>query len=532
MTTTLVQSFLESARAFPSRAALEVNGNDVSYRELALLAGSIAAAVTENTDSSPLGAVLAHQSLSAYAGILGVLMAGRGYVPIHPHHPTDRTLRVLEISGCRTIVAGVESLASLRGLLGATESSLRVILPFVDANAELVAEFPQHRLVFCQQLPVPDTIPSAPASKAEDIAYVIFTSGSTGVPKGVPVTHSNVAAYVSYVAQRFSPNETDRYIQLSDITFDLSIHPIWSAWSCGACVCAVPDADRMAPAKFVRERAITIWTSVPSAVLLLEKMHLLKPGSFPTIRYSMFCGEPLTARSAMLWQAACPQSRIDNFYGPTEATVAITHFSWEEDTSAGRCVNGIVPLGWPFTTQKVVVVDENLRPVGPQQIGELCLSGSQVTSGYFGDPTKTSEKYVSIIELGDDTWYRTGDVVRQDADGCLHFYGRLDFQAKVLGHRIELQDVENALRIAAGTDAVVCVAWPVVDGTAQGIVGFVEQTTLAAATEGHLLEACRETLPAYMVPKRIVFLQGIPLSQNGKFDRNRLVAMLDRRDWF
>jgi D-alanine--poly(phosphoribitol) ligase subunit 1 len=160
-----------------------------------------------------------------------------------------------------------------------------------------------------------------------------------------------------------------------------------------------------------------------------------------------------------------------------------------------------------------------------EEAGELCLAGSQVTKGYWNDPDKTAKQFVRLPGGGKSLWYRTGDLVKQDGDGCMYYLGRIDHQVKIMGHRVELQEVEAVLRDAAGTEQVASVAWPVKDGLARGIVAFVAGTPDRDGSD--LLRLCRERLPDYMVPRRIRWVEAWPLNVHGKTDRQKLVHLLE-----
>ncbi|MGA8480647.1 MAG: AMP-binding protein [Chthoniobacterales bacterium] len=353
----------------------------------------------------------------------------------------------------------------------------------------------------------------------------MFTSGSTGQPKGVPIAQSNVRSYLQYVCNRYDMDETDRFSQEFDLTFDLSVHDMFVCWERGACLFSVPETSVMAPAKFIREHQLTMWFSVPSVIGVLARMRLLPPGCFPSLRYSLFCGEPLAASYAQLWQEAAPNSILENLYGPTETTIAISHYRWNQTGSSEESVNGIVPIGWIFDGQQCSVIDAEQKAVPAGVPGELCLSGSQVTTGYWDEPKKTQEQFVRLPGAGERRWYRTGDMVQQDANGCLYYLGRVDNQVKIRGYRVELQEIEAVLRRACDTEQVVSIAWPVEHGSAEGVVAFV--AGVAALDADRVLDYCSKILPGYMVPRTIYLCDEMPLNANGKIDRPRLVGMLN-----
>lgn len=522
----LIDGFINSLSKFPNRPALDVDNKTYTYKELAASAERIAKNIRLNPKHQTLIGILAHKSETAFAGILGALLSGNGYAPLQPHHPIDRTLLAIKIAKIETIVVGIEAIDCLEILIQKIDHPIRFIVPL---SSELeIKRFKsldsKHLFSNIEESDTNDTSIVRPNNSVNDIAYVIFTSGSTGSPKGVVVRNKNVVSFVQYMARRCDANHHDRFSQISDLTFDLSIFPVWTCWESGACLCCVSDKSKLAPSKVIKEKQITVWTSVPSMVTLFKKMRLIKADAYPSIRYTFFCGEALSTDSANDWQIACPNSRIENMYGPTEATCAITGFEWTGDES--RCTNNIVPIGWAFDNQNTAIVDHDLKPVPRGVEGELCLSGSQVVENYLKDPTKTSEKFVKITILNDELWYKTGDLAIEADDGCLFFRGRADFQVKILGHRIELEEVEHTVRKSTNAASVVCLPWPFVNGAAQGLVVFATESQ-ARCDERMAIRACENSLPNYMVPKRIHFIPTLPLNANGKTDRSQLTTMLE-----
>lgn len=525
-TRSLISGFFRSLLANPGHPALELGELSLSYEQLWNYSGKITACLKETLDpAEKVVAVLADRSVGAYGGILGVLGAGRGYVPLNPKFPIERTLIMLKASGCNTLVVGEECAETLALLLPHLGKSVTLVMP--DAGWEPQSnEISRHRVIPAKQLSrIAD--PSAPTVDGNDTAYLLFTSGSTGVPKGVAVSQANVAAYMEYAAKRFGMHSGDRCSQNFDLTFDLSVHDLFTCWDGGATLC--PYAEQtLTPATLVDELRLSCWFSVPSVAMFGSKIGLLEPGAFPTLRWSLFCGEALSSSLASAWQQAANNSILENLYGPTEATIAITYYRWNEETSPGECVRGLVPIGWPFDGQQVCAVNEDLEPVRLGDSGELCLGGSQVTRGYLNDPEKTARSFVRLKNttghIGDQVWYRTGDLVRQDERGCLFYLGRRDFQVKINGYRVELQEIDLVLREAARTELAVAIPWPLSEGSASGIVGVLSGSD--PAHDKQIIAACEARLPRYMVPNRIYHFPQIPLNVNGKIDRAKITEML------
>jgi len=252
--------------------------------------------------------------------------------------------------------------------------------------------------------------------------------------------------------------------------------------------------------RFVREHDLTCWFSTPSAVGMLARMRLLHPGDFPSLRWSLFCGEALPKRLAAIWQAAAPNSVLENLYGPTEATIAFTAYRLPTDLTE---LPDIVPIGTALVGQRTMIDSIS---------NELLLNGTQVTEGYWRRPDLTAERFPTV---GDQRWYRTGDRVAEGQHG-LEFLGRLDRQVKISGHRVELMEVEAKLRIAAECDSVAAIAYPIdEDGMAQGIVALVAAESRPTQD---IMADCRRALAPYMVPSRLIRVIDWPLNSSGKTD--------------
>jgi amino acid adenylation domain-containing protein len=519
----LIGGFLKSCEQYPDHTALEVDGEALTYAELRTEVEALAALIRSgDPDGPPLCAVYAYRSKTAYVGVLASLYAGRGYVPLNRTFPTDRTRYMLERSGCSALVVDDRTLEQMPDVIAGIDRKLFIIVPG-DADLDaLRAAHPEHEFAGREELEA--QAGSAPvATGPEDIAYILFTSGSTGMPKGVGVTHANVRSFLDYNVPLYEIGPEDRLGQLFDLTFDLSNFDMFVSWESGACVCVPADLNR--PDRFIKETGITVWFSVPSQAIVMQRLGMLKPDSFPTLRLSLFCGEALPDDIAAAWAKAAPDSEIENLYGPTELTISCTRYRWSEETRDEAHI-GIVPIGWAYPDMDVLVVDEELREVPVGEAGELISTGPQMTPGYWLDPEKTAERYV--VPPGKDVpYYRTGDrVMRRTAEGPLLYLGRVDNQIKVRGHRVELGEIEAIVREESGAQGVVALGWPKTAAGVAAIEAFLEGAATPEEIAG-IIARTKKRLPSYMVPRRIHVMERLPLNANGKYDRPALTKLLE-----
>lgn len=504
MCTNPAKYFLDSAAAWADYAALRVSGAEISYRELAARAGRIAAWILDVKDrpDARIG-LLAKRSPEAYAGALGACMAGAAYVPVDPDLPLERQLVMLKRADLTAIVTDRQLLHPLI----AEQIGVKVLGP--------------REIKALTSLPLDEAQPVA----LDAPAYLMFTSGSTGSPKPVVVTMGNLAHFLEVMRRRCPLYPDDRVSQFYEMGFDVSVFDLFHGLSGGSCLFVVPPAERMAPAKFIRENFLTIWSSVPSVIGFMDRLKLLPKGAFPTLRYSMFCGEPLLASCAEAFRRAAPNSTIDNQYGPTETTINCFG-EWVTDPPRVTSSRGVVSIGKPFPDMVAAIVDTDGMFLPQGHKGEIAVSGPQIAAGYFGEPELTRRRFRMLEHpvLGRALFYLTGDIGYQDADGHFHHLGRTDHQVKILGRRVEIEEIESHIREASGGEALV-VAWPVRDGSAQGVIAFVAG---GEWTPAGLSEALKQRLPSYMVPRQIIRRDSLPTSANGKLSRTFLIRELEQ----
>jgi amino acid adenylation domain-containing protein len=504
---------LDIASSDPGRTALIIDHESWSYGELVAAARTIATQFPHADDgvSQPITAVMAQRHISAYAGILAARLSGHAYVPLNVNHPCQRNAAILRSSGAARVICGNRANENLQEILVAADMPADS-LPIIrcgDRRAE-------YRL---------DSVgaswePPARQGSVVDLAYILFTSGSTGNPKGVPIQNSQLEAYLKVAGEMLHVRADDRFSQTFDLTFDLSVHDLFLCWENGATLVVASEKEMRMPAAYVREHRISCWFSVPSLAYQIRLQEDLTPGAFPGLRSSLFCGEALPTLVAEEWVQAAPNSIVENWYGPTEATIACSRYVMGTEAIA----DDTVPIGVAFPGMELLVLDKNLAPCANGDSGELFLSGAQLASGYLNDPEKTQASFMTLPD-GKQA-YRTGDRAVVGPDANVRFLGRVDNQVKVRGYRIELGEIEAALRSASSGLNAVALAWPGGAEIATSIVAALE--TDNADIEG-IQKQVSAVLPDYMVPSMTFCVPEFPKNASGKVDRKGLGVLLAKK---
>ncbi|MFJ9583622.1 amino acid adenylation domain-containing protein [Streptomyces acidicola] len=499
---TLYDWFARSADEFEdSVVALEVDGEELTYARLRDLAERIAGRLVAAGAGVPPRRVglMASRSVVSYAGYLAILRAGAAVVVLNPEHPAGRTADIVRAAELDLVLTDTPG----------NDPAIPQLILEPGELGELAAE------------PKPDI--EYPRATPDDLAYIIFTSGSTGAPKGVPITHRNISANLSHVASRYGIGPGSRLSQAFELTFDGSVHDLFVAWAGGGTLVVPARSQLLSPVKTINALRLTHWFSVPSLIAFASRLGTLKPGSMPTLRWSIFGGEPLTLAAAREWREAAPDSALEVLYGPTELTISCTGYRFPADPADWpETPNGTAPIGNCFPTLDFLLLDEDGKP---SDDGELCMRGPQRFPGYL-DTANNPGRFVDLDATGrpaEGHWYRTGDHVALK-DGLLIHLGRTDQQVKIRGHRIELGEIEAMLREQDGVRDAIVLAVPAPDG----------EPELEAVVSGPgcapdaLFAGLRDRLPPYMLPRRISVLDLLPLNPNGKIDRRALITELSR----
>ncbi|MDF1782505.1 MAG: amino acid adenylation domain-containing protein [Alcanivoracaceae bacterium] len=511
----LTSLFRAAAQRWPDHVALHVADSDYCYADLDLDARRLAATVERHAVADhPHVGIWCTRRYSDYASLLGVLYAAHTYVPLNSKYPVARNLYILEKAAIRLLLCDSSDLPELMPLLAALRTPLKLVIVDAHAIPPAVDGLPaRSQLVTAGDAPAPSQALVDP----DQPCYVLFTSGSTGQPKGVVISHANVISYLRGIDELCALSEQDRVTQTFELTFDLSVHDMFCCWAAGACLHVFGATDMLFPLRVINKHQISVWFSVPTQAALLDRAGQLKADTAPSLRLSLFCGEPLPQALAQRWQEAAPHSSIINLYGPTEATIAVTSYTFQHEDSFDT-----VPLGRPLAGGRVRIADDSGAELAEGEKGELLLAGPQLSSGYLGDADKTAQQFITLIDADGsaNAWYRTGDLASWSAPHGLLFWGRLNRQVHIRGYRVELDEIEHCIRRFLPGATVAALYEPsVVDE--QALVVFIDRKDIDPHA---IMHECSQHLPRYMVPGAVVSIAHMPVSASGKLDYNSLHA--------
>lgn len=496
----VTSDFARQARATPDRTAVRCGDVLLTYAGLDAAANRLARQLmAQGVARGDRVALLLPRDVDAVVAILGVLRAGAAYVPVDMAYPEARIHFIIRDCGCRVAITTMAGVARLPPGIASLA---------LDAQAQAIAETPG------------DALPAV--AGPDDAIYVIYTSGSTGQPKGAAVTHRSFANLLQWYIRTLGLSGHDSTLLVSALGFDLTQKNIYAPLLTGGTL-YLPDFDVFDPEAIVatvESRSITFLNCTPSTFLpLVEGAAAGRMQRLASLRWAVLGGEPIPVRRLLPWltHPAC-QGQILNSYGPTECTDicaawAIGAANWEEPA----------PLGRPVDNVFLAVLDEARQPAPAGVEGELWIGGMGVGLGYLGRPELNAERFMTLRLPGHEgRMYRTGDRVSWRVDGVLDFFGRLDHQIKIRGHRVELGEIEAALCSHADIREACVAVRRAGDAEPRLLAWLVMHQGAAMPPEAALRRHLAGKLPEHMVPAAFAALPALPLSPNGKIDRQAL----------
>ncbi|MEO8666272.1 MAG: amino acid adenylation domain-containing protein, partial [Ignavibacteria bacterium] len=490
----------------PDKIAVESGNEKLTYIELDTITDRLANLLLKNgvTTDSHLGVYL-ERSVEMIVALLGIIKAGGAYVPIDPTYPNERVEYMIQDSGVNIILSKKEFSNQL------SDKDIKIILLDDD-----IGQINNETSGLKKMNISPD-----------NLAYMIYTSGSTGKPKGAMNTHGGILNRLLWMKDYLNIKTDDNIFQKTSFSFDVSVWEFFLPLMCGAkLVFAKPEGhkDTRYLVDEIINKQITVMHFVPSMLqVFLEEEGVENCTSLEKVICS---GEELTMSLQNIFFKKFPGTELHNLYGPTEAAVDVTYWKCDKESRLNS-----VPIGKPVANTRIHILDGHLNPVPVGIPGELHIGGVQVARGYYNRPDLTNEKFIPdpFSKKEKTRLYKTGDLVRYIHDGNIEYLGRIDNQIKIRGFRIELGEIEIVLIQCNDVKEAVVIAKEIREGDKR-LIAFVVPRGQDDASVNSIRQFLKDKLPEYMIPSQFVFLDEIPLSQNGKVDRKALSSMEFSRD--
>jgi amino acid adenylation domain-containing protein len=492
---TMAQEFERQAALTPDAVALVSARRRLTYRELDQRSNQLAHYLQKiGIGPETLTGIAIERSVEMMVSLLAILKAGGAYVPIDPNFPEQRISLMIEDSRAPVILATENTRARL------PYTTSRIVS--IDGDAAEISKFPATPLL-------------ASRISGENLAYVIYTSGSTGKPKGVMIEHRNVMNFYAGMDEVLSP-DPGVWLAVTSISFDISVLELFWTLARGFQIILHGNEGAQTIPNEIRVLGATHMQCTPSLAQMIA-VHPDGLAALGHLKKLLLGGEALPLAFARRLRQVF-QGELHNMYGPTETTI------WSTTAQIGKDPDGI-SIGKPIVNTQVYVLDAKLQPVPLGETGDLFIGGEGVVRGYWQRPELTAERFLDDPFLSGNRMYRTGDIARFLPDGNLEFLGRADFQVKLRGFRIEVGEIETVLESQENVAQAVVATFEFKTGSKvedKRLVAYVVPKAGTALKVADLRSALAAALPEYMVPSNFVILDALPLTANGKIDRNAL----------
>ena len=498
-----ILEYLEnSAKCHAEKTAVTDGKISYRYRELEELSMRIGSALAGRVNIGEPIAVLTEKNADAVGIFLGIVQAGAFYSFLNPELPQKRLEQIQSVLHANYLITDEEHLKLAERLTDQNHILMIKELKKVPINKEKL------QLIRSKMI---DTDP----------LYANFTSGSTGVPKGVVVSHRSAIDFIDQFSELFSITDSDVIGNQAPFDFDVSVKDIYTALKSGAALLVIPRSFFSQPKlllDFICEYKVTTMIWAVSALCLITAFHGLDYRTPTTVKRVLFSGEVMPLKHLNIWMEKLPEAEFVNLYGPTEITCNCTYHR----IVRGRDYTKGIPIGKAFPNEEVFLLDENGIVTEEGKLGEICVRGTALALGYFRNSEQTEKVFVEnpLNKWYPERIYRTGDLGTYTKDGEILFKGRKDFQIKYMGHRIELEEIEQAVSKIKGVER--CCA--IFDEEKQRLYGFY----IGSIEKKELHSQLTGLLPRYMIPGVLEQLEAFPLTKNGKTDRRLLLERKKR----
>jgi len=496
-------------------AVEEPEGATITYRELAALSDQLRYRLHHlGVRRGDRVGIYMKKSIEAVAAIFGILKAGAAYVPVDPSAPASRNAYIMSNCGVKAVIMEQRYEEKFRAEFTPKEGFPQMLL-LEDTGG---GAYLRQTLEDEQQknaAPITASVNSAP----DDLAYILYTSGSTGLPKGVMLSHLNATSFVDWCSQAFAPNADDRFSSHAPFHFDLSILDIYLCLKHGGTLVLIAEELGKAPGKlapFISEKKISTWYSTPAILSLLAQYGKMEQYDYSALRTVFFAGEVFPVKHLRALKKLWLHPRYFNLYGPTETNVC-TWYEIPKEIPEAR--TDPFPIGRACSNVATKVFDEHGHEVASGQEGELCVTGDGVMQGYWNLPERTAQSFIE--DHKGRRWYKTGDIVIENADEGYIYVSRRDRMIKKRGYRVELGEIESGLyKHPAIREAAVIALSDEANGVR--VKAFLSCKDGKRPSLIEIKGFCAENLPSYMTPDLFAFLETLPKTSTDKIDYQRL----------
>lgn len=499
----ILDYFEKTVENYKEKTAVEVEENSLTYEELMNVSKRIGSSIIDKKiNRSPI-VVFMNKGIEALSSFLGIVYSGNYYCLLNPELPEYRLNNILSVLDTKLIITDDEFYDTANNL-------------FKELDIEIVniKTISNHEILIDKIMEVRNE------SIDYDPLYINFTSGSTGIPKGVVISHRSVIDFILEFTKTFGINETDFIGNQAPFDFDVSVKDIYSCLFTGAKLVIIPRNYFSQPMKlldYLCDKKITNMTWAVSALCLITTFHGLDYKVPTSVKRIIYSGENMPLKHLRIWMDKLPEATFINVYGPTEITCNCTYHIIDRN----REYTDSIPIGKHFKNERVILLDDDNNEITePGIVGNICVTGTSLGLGYYNNMDKTNEVFVqnpltkNYLEL----LYKTGDCGEYNELGELVFRSRKDFQIKYQGHRIELEEIEQAMM----KNEKVMRATVLFDEEKSKLYGFY----VGDITKEELVESLKVIIPEYMIPKKILKLDSMPLTKNGKIDRKQLMEVV------
>lgn len=498
------QLFEKQVGDTPNNIAVIYNETSLTYKELNQRANHLAHyLLSKGIQKEDPIAICLDRSIELVIALLGILKAGGAYVPIEPTYPPKRLVQILTNINTPMVITSKEHLDSLTPYINESQICL------VEDKASWEGYGNDNPNIDCH---------------AKDLMYIMYTSGSTGKPKGVMNTHIALNNRLQWMQKEYDLSSNDRVFQKTPYTFDVSVWEFfWPIITGASIVMAKPEGhkDPEYLLRTIKQKHITIIHFVPSMLQIF--LDAIKTREDLPLRRVICSGEMLKKSTELQFFSILKEVELYNLYGPTEAAIDVTYWKCN-----GNRQESIVPIGFPISNINLYILDKELQPVDMGEVGELYIGGVGLARGYYNLPEITNESFIENLLVKGERLYKTGDLCTYRSDGSIEYIGRSDFQVKLRGFRIELNEIE--LAIEQQNNIKQCVVKSFKEGEEQVLVAYITLKSGNDWNKENIIDDLNEILPEYMIPSFFIKLDTFPLSSNGKLDRKSLTFNLEQQE--